>query len=138
MQETPPSLHSLVHQLAAVYARESDQVLLEQYGIGFSQFKIMEALQDKPWALQKQIAFRLGQTEASISRQVKLLIRKGMIEVRQNPQNKREHLTSLTPKGARMIDAATETLSAYQERSLAHMPPKQQEQLQELLLKLHS
>jgi DNA-binding MarR family transcriptional regulator len=139
MEETPANLmHTLIHQLSAVYARESDQILLEQFGIGFSQFKIMSTLQNNLASQQKHIAFALGQTEASISRQVKLLIRKGMLTVSVNPRNRREHITELTSKGSRMIEAANEVLQTYQLKSIEHIPHKQQTQLLELLAKLHT
>lgn len=130
-------IHTLLHHLSAVYTRESDQILQEQLGIGFSQFKILAALQENPATQQKHIAFTLGQTEASISRQIKLLKRKGMIESRISPANRREHLTALTAKGERITEAAQDVLANYKLGSLEHMGSKQQTQLLELLAQLH-
>jgi len=130
-------IHTLLHHLSAVFGRESDQILQEQLGIGFSQFKILAVLQENPSSQQKHIAFALGQTEASISRQIKLLQAKGMLESAVNPQNRREHITSLTLKGIRIIEAAQNVLANYQTSSLAHMSPKHQAQLLELLSRVH-
>lgn len=138
MQTDPSQLiHTLLHHLSAVFTRESDQILQEQLGIGFSQYKIMTTLAENPASQQKHIAFNLGQTEASISRQVKLLKNKGMLESKVNPNNRREHLTRLTPKGQRVADAAQNVLKNYQTGSLEHMHSKQQAQLLELLAKVH-
>jgi DNA-binding MarR family transcriptional regulator len=130
-------IHTLLHHLSAVFGRESDQILQEQLGIGLSQFKILAALQENPASQQKHIAFLLGQTEASVSRQVKLLQNKGMIETTVNPSNRREHITTLTLKGVRIIEAAQNVLANYQVGSLEHMPEKQQTQLLELLARVH-
>jgi DNA-binding MarR family transcriptional regulator len=137
MDNAPNLVHTLLHHLSAVFTRESDQILQEQLGIGFSQFKILSTLQANPATQQKHIAFTLGQTEASISRQVKLLLHKDMLETRVNPKNRREHLTRLTPKGQRIVEAVVQVLKNYQDTSLRHMPLKQQAQLLELLSKVH-
>lgn len=137
MDDAPNLIHTLLHHLSAVFTRESDQILQEQLGIGFSQFKIMNTLQANPAMQQKHIAFNLGQTEASISRQIKLLKSKGLLETKQNPQNRREHLTTLTPKGVRLAEAAQNVLATYMDHSLEHMPAKHQAHLLELLAKVH-
>lgn len=136
MDNAASTFHTLIQQLAAVYARESDQILLEQFGIGFSQYKIMATLQENPASQQKHIAFSLGQTEASISRQVKLLIAKGILLVRVNPANRREHITALTLKGSRLMEAAKNVLQAHELQSLRQLSSKQQAALLELLAKV--
>ena len=138
MENAAQLIHTLLHHLSALYTRESDQILQEQLGIGFAQFKILSTLAENPAGQQKHIAFALGQTEASISRQIKLLRNKGMLETRIQPQNRREHQTTLTAKGQRIIEAAQNVLDNYQTGSLEHMPPKQQAQLLELLARIHA
>lgn len=103
----------LLNHLAFVLGRQSDQVLFERLGIGISQFKILITLQWSPHIQQKQIAERLGQTEASISRQMKLLEDAGLLNNTVNPANRREHVIRLTPKGERVTDEASEILEQY-------------------------
>jgi DNA-binding MarR family transcriptional regulator len=131
------AIHTIVHHLSALYTRESDQILQEQLGIGFSQFKILSTLQKNAAAQQKHISFELGQTEASVSRQIKLLQARGLLESRPNPANRREHITALTMKGERITEAAQTVLHNYQHSSLRHMSKKQQIQLLELLAKVY-
>ncbi|HSX23988.1 MAG TPA: MarR family winged helix-turn-helix transcriptional regulator, partial [Candidatus Saccharimonadales bacterium] len=64
----------LLQHLSGVLAKQSDQALQERLGIGFSQFKILRVLQHSPQTQQRQIAEWIGKTEASISRQIKLMI----------------------------------------------------------------
>jgi len=49
----------------------------------------------------------LGQTEASISRQIKLLTAKNLLSSRPDPQNKRKHITVPTTLGMQITEAAT-------------------------------
>src|SRR5215475_3516506 len=104
------NLSYLVHHLAAVVGKQSDQVLQEQLGIGLSQFKILMALEWNPRVQQKTIADSLGQTEASISRQIKILTQKGLLSARPDPQNRRKHIKAPTTLGMQVTEAATAIL----------------------------
>ncbi|HWT55851.1 MAG TPA: MarR family winged helix-turn-helix transcriptional regulator [Candidatus Microsaccharimonas sp.] len=137
MPETPQLIHSMLHHLSAVFARESDQILQEQLGIGLSQFKILDTLIENSAMQQRHIALQLGQTEASVSRQIKLLQQKSMVETMRNPVNRREHITTLTPRGERITEAAQNVLSNFQSSALEDMPDKQQTQLLALLARVH-
>lgn len=123
----------LLQRLASCLARQSDQVLQEQLGIGLSQFKILMILQSQPNTLQKRIAESLGQTEASISRQIKLLLGTKHLEITVNPDNRREHITRLTDKGQRITEKSLEILNRYHEPMFARLTEKQQTQLHESL-----
>jgi DNA-binding MarR family transcriptional regulator len=101
------NLGYLIQHLAAVMGRQSDQVLQEQLGIGLSQFKILMVLEWNPRVQQKAIADSLGQTEASISRQIKLLKEKKLLATKQDPQNRRRHITAPTTLGMQITEAAT-------------------------------
>lgn len=127
----------LLQHLSFVLARQSDQVLQEQLGIGFSQFKIMMVLQWDPSVQQRYIADKLGQTEASISRQIKLLQKDGMLTSQVHPNNRRQHMTRLTPKGQRVIDKALEILNRYHAPVFQQLSAKQQEQLLQALNIMH-
>ncbi len=128
----------LLHHITSVLARNSDQVLLEQLGIGFSQFKILLILQESPGVRQKTLAERLGQTEASVSRQIKLLIDGGLASSQVSPRSRREHLTYLTAKGTKVIDRSLEILNNYHAPVFAGLSEKQQQQLSDLLATVHT
>ena len=113
--------------------RESDQVLQEQLGIGMSQLKILEIVQSSSRLLQRQIAEALNQTEASVSRQVKLLHRKQLLVTQANPKDHREHITTLTPKGMRILEAALDVLKSFQAPFMSDLSEKQQTELLAML-----
>jgi DNA-binding MarR family transcriptional regulator len=127
----------LLTHTATILLRQSDQVLQERLGIGMSQFKILIMLQHESNVQQRKLAEFLGQTEASISRQIKLLTEKGLLAIRVNPKSRREHITVPTAKGIKMTQAATEVLEQYHGPMLAHLSPKQHQQLDETLGAFH-
>jgi DNA-binding MarR family transcriptional regulator len=87
--------------------KQADQVLQEQLGIGLSQFKILMVVEWNPRVQQKVISDSLGQTEASISRQIKILKTKGLLETQVDPQNRRKHIIAPTTLGMQITEAAT-------------------------------
>lgn len=127
------SLELYLQHVASLLLRQSDQILSEQLGIGMSQFRVLELLAAKPNIPQRQVGQALGQTEASISRQVKLLQAKQMVQVVRNPLNQRQHDVSLTVKGERLCLAAGEALSRYHQPVFKSLSDKQQLELRKLL-----
>jgi len=104
------NLNYLLHHLAAVMGKQSEQLLREQLGIGLSQYKILMVLEWNPRIGQRVIADSLGQTEASISRQIKLLQKKGLLAAQPDPRNRRKHVTAPTPLGMQLTETATNLL----------------------------
>lgn len=131
------NLGYLLQHTASTIARQSDQVLQERLGIGLSQYKILTVLQWHTNVQQKQIAENLGQTEASISRQIKLMLEDGLLQTTISPRNRREHITTLTRKGHRLADEAVNVLDGYHGPMWESLSEKGQKQLMEQLEKLH-
>jgi DNA-binding MarR family transcriptional regulator len=127
----------LLQRLAFCLGRQSDNVLQDRLGIGLSQFKILMILQWRPNVLQKQIAEALGQTEASISRQIKLLHKEGYLQTEIAPANRREHITKLTSKGIKATDIAMQTLNDYHAPTFDRLSERELSQLFESLNKLY-
>ncbi len=128
----------LLQHLAFTMARQNDQLLQEQIGLGFSQFKILMVLQRNPSTQQRDIAESLGQTEASISRQIKLMHDMGLLQTQISPENRRKHLTTLTTKGERLSEEALRILNKYHGPMFASLTEKQQERLMETLGRMHN
>lgn len=127
----------LMQRLSFLLNRQSDQILQEQLGLGFSQFKILMVLGWDPNIGQKHIADKLGQTEAGISRQIKLLKDMGFLVSEINPDNRREHITVPTLKGQRITEKALEILNSYHEPMFERLSEKQRERLLESLTIMH-
>lgn len=127
----------LLQHIVTLLNRDMDQILLEQFGVGLAQYKILVTLQEQPHVQQRVIADTLAQTEASVSRQIKLLQEKGLLHAAQNPDNKREHLAELTYKGEQVVTAAAEALKGFEAKFFEGLSEKQMQQLHELLSALH-
>jgi DNA-binding MarR family transcriptional regulator len=132
------SIGYLLQHTATILMRQSDQVLQERLGIGMSQFKLLMILKDNPNVQQRKLAECLGQTEASISRQIKLLCEKGLLAIKVNPRSRREHITVPTAKGVKMTEAALEVLAQYHTPMFDLISDKQKQQLTDILTTFHT
>ena len=130
-------LNYLIHHLSAVMGRQTEQVLQEQLGIGLSQFKILMVLEWNPRVGQRAIADSLGQSEAAISRQVKLLKAKNLLVTKQDPNNRRKHITAPTPLGMQITEAASSILRRSFGPDLAGLGDDQLNRLTASLQQLH-
>lgn len=135
-QITANAWYLLVHT-AGMVERQADQVLQEQLGIGMSQFRILLVLGQTTDIPQRKLAEHLGQTEASISRQMKLLKTKGLLSVMMSPHSKREHVITLTAKGVHIMEAAQSVIGIYFTPMFAGLNEKERLQLQMHLKTLH-
>lgn len=128
----------LFGHIASVLHRQADQTLQERLGLGLSQYKILYMLQAYPGVAQKKLADYVGQTEASVSRQVKLLQEKGFVVSRVDAAERRKHLAALTGKGIKITHAANEIIDQFHEPLFGSLSSKEQAQLGTLLAKLHT
>lgn len=126
----------LLHHLTSELNKISEQILRERLGIGLSQFRLLLVLRIREGILQKEIAGELAQTEASISRQVKLMKNKNLLEVKNNPGNRRERNIYLSPKGRDMSLRATEVLNEYHAPLFAKLDEDEQRYLIKILQKI--
>ncbi|HVW23197.1 MAG TPA: MarR family winged helix-turn-helix transcriptional regulator [Candidatus Saccharimonadales bacterium] len=132
------NLSYLIQHLAAVMNKQTDQVLQEQLGIGVSQYRILMLLEWNPRVQQQALAEGLGQTEASISRQIKVLQTKRLISVRQDPNNKRRHIAVPTTLGMQVTEAASNILRRNFGPEFGSLGEDQLMQLINSLLRLHN
>lgn len=128
----------LVEHLSAVLSKQADHLLQNQVGIGMSQYKVLMILEWNPRVQQRIIAKSLGQTEASISRQIKLLKNRGLLIAKPDPANRRKHITTPTPKGMQITEAANDILRRNFGSEFSSMDDEQATQLITGLTSLHA
>lgn len=131
------NLTYLIQHLASVIGKQTDQLLREQLGIGLSQYRILLALDWNPRVQQQTIASALGQTPASISRQIDVLEQKGLLTSRQDQLNRRKHITVPTPLGMQMTEAANEIIRRGMGAEWAALGDDQLQQLMTGMQRLH-
>jgi len=139
MAEMQPTgtLDYLLQHIVALMDTQSDQVLQEQLGLTLAQYKLLRLLGTGNRLPQKKLAYTLGQTEASVSRQIRLMAGRGIVQSLRDPEDKREHPVAITSKGEQVLAAAAQALDTYYAPSLAALPKKQAKQLHEGLHALH-
>lgn len=131
------NLENLLQHTAALLSRQIDQVMQERVGLGLSQYRILSALETQPQLRQRQIAAQLGQTEASVSRQFKILLERNLIYSQSNPQNRREKVHTLTPMAMRMLEASREAANQYVRPMLEELSDRERKQLSSSLHKMY-
>jgi DNA-binding MarR family transcriptional regulator len=131
------NLGYLIHHISFVLDRQSDHVLQDRLGIGFSQFKILMVLKWHTGVQQKRIADYLGQTEASISRQIKIMTEAGLLQSRVSPQNRRQHIITLTTKGDSVAEDAMRLLNDYHNPMFARLSVEQLQALTDIMHIMH-
>ena len=137
MEQGAQFVYLLTHS-SSIMMRQADQVLQERLGLGLSQLRILTMLEHQPHVRQRRLADSLGQTEASISRQIKLLSEKGFLSVSISPKSRREHLALLTPKAIKITQAAKEVLEVHYRPLVESLGGKQLEKITNSLVKIHS
>ena len=109
----PPLLH-----LSFVLQQASDELLLDQVGIGLSQVRIMSVLSPSTPYSQRSIAVNLGQTESNVSRQLKQMKKQGLVSVTRSKKDSRQREVMLTQKGKTTYKKAEKILKSEQSRLL--------------------
>lgn len=127
-----PRLYWQIHRLAFLLEKRADESLKTQLGIGFAQYKVLEAINQNMLARQNMVAEMLDQTEASISRQIKILQKKGLITVITVMGNKRAKELSLTRVGEEIVRNAEDVIDVSQAQVMGGLSYQEQRLLQEL------
>lgn len=113
----PTPLLSLVWKLQ----QSADELLQVSNGVGLSQTRIMAALDKSIPCSQAAIAVELGQTEANVSRQLKVMKKHGLVNISKNKKDHRQRDVSLTPKGFRSYAKAEQVLKHHEKSLLSTM-----------------
>src|SRR5437867_4108440 len=94
-----------LHKVVFLLDKIADKALEQKLEITFSQFKILMAI-DGEEVCQKTIADYWDMTEAAVSRQIDLLVAKKIINRKENAENRRQHMLSLTKTGKQQLKSA--------------------------------
>ena len=131
-----PRLYWQIHKLAFLLEKRADEGLKRQTGIGFAQYKVLEAIGRNSLARQNMIAGLLDQTEASVSRQIKILEKKDLIIVAMVMGNKRARELTLTEKGEDLLIQCEEIMDVTQAQIIGGLGYQEQKHFQELFARM--
>ena len=125
-------LYWQIQKLSFIMEKKIDDSLKEQLDIGFAQYKVLEAINQNSLARQNMVAEMLDQTEASISRQIKILEKKGLIFVAKVMGNKRARELSLSRVGEDLVKQAESLIENVQEKTMNGLSYQDQRYLLEV------
>ncbi len=137
MFQSPENIDIILEHITSLMTSKYDQLLLEQLGVGYAQYKILVQFEESHINRQNIIAKNLGQTEASITRQIKILSRKGLITRGVDPNSKKTRIVTLTFLGRRIQQAARDIVNKQNHDLLIDLDDKDKTRLLSDLNKLH-
>jgi DNA-binding MarR family transcriptional regulator len=137
MNHSDTLTYTLFH-VASTLEHLLDQTLQEQLGIGIAQYRILLAFEKAASLSQRDIAEFLNQTEAGISRQIKLLCEKDLVRTQVPAHNRRQRVCYITPKGTKIFNAAQTLVAKTVDISFASVSDRQQKQLLDALAQVHT
>jgi len=109
----PPLLH-FTYNLQHL----AEELLLAETGVGLSQARIMSGLSKSAASSQSQLALELNQTESNISRQLKVMKKRGLVNISKNKKDGRQRDVTLTSNGHGIYAKAEKVLKSQQNKFL--------------------
>lgn len=125
-----------MHLASASLDRHSDEALRDRLGIGLSQFRVLLSLLNEDGQNQISIAENLDQSEASISRQIRLLAAQKLVDIRPSSHSRKDKLVFLTGKGMIIGESALSILNSYHAPLFRHISSHDQEALKAILVRV--
>lgn len=104
--------------------------------LGFSDFAVLEVLLHKGPMAVNTLGGKINLTSGSISIAIDRLEKKGLVERRNDPEDRRARMVHLTPHGCEVIEAAFEDHAAAMERAASGLSETERAQAVALLKKL--
>lgn len=92
-----------LHKLTARLDRAADALLRKEAGVSYSRFLALYMVGSEGADTQRALAQRLGVTEPSVSRLVRVLVQAGWLKVIAAPGGGNRNRLRLTPDGARLV-----------------------------------
>ena len=116
-------------QLAIVYLFRSHtsylRKTLKNTGITIGQFPVVVETHKHETISQKELADILFLSEGTISKTIKQLEDKGIIEHEVNPENRRQNKISLTKKGSEIAEKVKYTEINWEKKVIEEIPPEE-------------
>lgn len=116
--------------------RSHAEAHIHSLGIGFSDFAVLEALLHKGPMPVNTLGAKVRLTSGSITALVDRLVRKGLLERRDDPADRRSRMVHLTAAGRKLISCAFADHEAAMERATAGLNAAEKAEAAELLRKL--
>ena len=96
----------LLHRLARELERAGDRILRAEVGLSYSRALVLLAVEHEGPMSQQDLASWVGSTEPAVSSLLRELTPQELVAVREDENNRRRNVVSLTPEGQLAIRSA--------------------------------
>lgn len=131
----PPGVAFLLSQLGA-HASQQFARRIGEIGLTPQQAGLLRAIAAAPGRSQQAIAAELGTPATRLVAMIDDLEKRGVLERRRNPDDRRLHAIHLTPDGAKLLDRLRRTARAHSADLTESLDETETQQLQALLLRI--
>lgn len=122
-----------IFSIVLLFKKIADRTLKSKLSITMAQFRILTAIQHDPSLSQQEIAQFWGITEASASRQIEILNKKGLISRSYDPKNRRKYILKLTTRGTEEIKQASRLMNDIFEKIFTDVSDRERKEFNDLL-----
>jgi MarR family 2-MHQ and catechol resistance regulon transcriptional repressor len=134
---TPSSTHLwLILWRAYDALREHAERNIASLGLGFSDFAVLEYLLHKGPSPVNIVGTKIRLTSGYITAAIDRLERKGLVERRDDPADRRSRIVHLTASGRNVIECAFADHEAAMDRAASGLTPAERKRAADLLRKL--
>jgi DNA-binding MarR family transcriptional regulator len=133
---TNRELFFMLQKSLCFFDKVADQVIRKEADLTLAQFHVLMMIFMHGTTSQQLVAQMLQNTQASVSRQVSLLLRKKCLTRTQNPKNKREYHLANTSLGTTLVKKAVKALDQKFKEVFSVVPEKDKEKMVQNLNKI--
>jgi DNA-binding MarR family transcriptional regulator len=109
-----------------------------KFGVGITDWRLMAQLAVEPWVVAARLCEATGLDKAAVSRSVRQLARRGLVEVCPHATDQRRQLIALSRKGLALHDRIVDVSRERERRLLAALSAEERMALVGLLRRLRS
>ena len=135
MEKDKISIIKFLLRLGAFLQRKGDR-LLEEFGITQQQFIVIKEIQEKKPKSQKEICSVLLFEKSNVSKIIKKLHNKKLIDININPDDQRITMLQITKSGEQLIDNCMSKLNSWNIEYLSSLTSTETKQAFQILSKL--
>lgn len=110
----------------------------ELFGLGVNDWRCLSQLAIEPWISPNRICQVIGLDKAAVSRSIRVLEEKALVEVRSSRERSRFHEVALTEAGAALHDRILTVALERERRLTADLDPDERTVLLRALNKMHA
>jgi len=114
----------------------SSKIYRKHFRVGITEWRIMARLAIEPWSTPQAIGQLIGLDKAAVSRSVRAMEERLLVEVRSHPSDNRSYLLALTGPGRQLHNRILRVAFEREERLLSCLTGRERDQFIDMLNRL--